>query len=112
MTQREIDNARASLPRQWSECSDAEKRLSRELDCRNMINSCLTYGSIKTFWEECPWRFGDKSYAAPYIRDLGMERVKEIAADQEADFHNRATVKSCVYTDSEGLTYNSVIWRE
>ena len=77
-----------------------------------MINSCLAYGDIDDFWEESEQRMGDKSYAAPYIRSLGIERVREIADEQEIDFSKKATVISDVYTDSEGASYNTVIWRD
>ena len=89
MTQRQMDEAKMSLPsrmeyRNWT---DEQKRLDEELSCRSMINSCLCYGGISGFWAESKWRFGpDKSYAAPHVRKLGLDRVKELVAEQEADF--------------------------
>lgn len=113
MTKKEIEAAERTLPRRmhipWSQWTPEQQRLSHELDCRGMINSCLVYGGIKGFWEEDEWRFGDKSYAAPYIRKLGKKRVEELVAEQMADFE-KAVVSYCVYTDDEGLTYNSVRW--
>lgn len=113
MTQREIDAAKATLPSRskikWQEWSNEQRTLHEELSCREMINSCLTYEGIDAFWRVCEWRWGDKSYADPYIRTLGLDRVKEIAAEQEKDFR-KAKVILDVYIDSEGCAYNSVIW--
>lgn len=113
MTQREIDLAKATLPRPcsipWEDWTDEQHRLDAELSCREMINSCLVYEGINGFWREHEWRFGDKSYAAPHVRALGLERVKELVAEQEADFA-KAKVSRDVFTDSEGVTYNSIRW--
>lgn len=113
MTQREIDAAKKTLPSrfEYKNWTEEQKKLDEELSCREMVNSCLCYGSIKDFWEECPWRWGDKSYAASHIRKLGMERVKEIVKEQEADFA-KAIVRRNVFTDSEGVTYNSILWAD
>lgn len=114
MTRKEIELAQKSLPRrvEWANWTEEQRKLSRELDCREMINSCLCYHDINAFWEECPWRYGkDKSYAAPYVRDLGVERVLEICKEQERDF-SKARVYKNTYTDSEGLSYNSIVWHD
>lgn len=111
MTQKQIDAAKKALPSpvDYKNWTDEQKRLAEELSCREMINSCLTYGSIDDFWEEYEWRFGDKSYATPFVRILGIERVKEIVIEQEKDF-SKAKIIHNVYTDSEGVSYNSVLW--
>ena len=115
MTQKQINAAKKTLPRRvdvpWKDWTKEQRRLSDELDCREMINSCLTYGGIRGFWMECEWRWGDKSYAAPFIRSLGLDRVKELAAEQEADFA-KAVVCRDVFTDSEDVTYHSVVWAD
>lgn len=115
MTQKEIDRAKKKLPSlsntSFKDWSEEDKRMSKELGARDMINSCLCYGGIKGFWEECDWRYGDKSYAAPYIRELGRERVEQLVKEQIADF-DKAKVLYNVYTDSEGLTYNTIVWAD
>lgn len=114
MTQKQIDEARNTLPRgkkPYGLWTDDEKNLSEELSCREMINSCLCYDGIQSFWDECDWRIGDKSYAAPYIKKLGASRVRELVAEQTIDFE-RATIHLNVFTDDEGLTYNSIQWRD
>lgn len=111
MTQQEIDRAKAALPR-WDQRTDEDKRIATELACREMLISCLTYESIEAFWHECPWRWGDKSYAEPFVRELGRERVEELVREQEKDFNEKATVHRDVYMDGEGVSYNAVYWRD
>lgn len=115
MTRKEMEAARATLPRlcfvPWKDWTEDQKRLYHELDCRSMVNSCLTYGGIEGFWAVHGMRRGDKSYAASHIRELGLDRVKEIVAEQEADFA-KAKVFRNAFTDSEGCTYNSVQWAD
>ena len=115
MTRKQIESARRSLPiisivpkSSWTE---EQKRLDEELDCMEMIISCLAYGGIADFWRECEWRFGEKSYAEPYIKSLGLQRVKEIVAEQEKDF-SKAVVSRGIFTDSDGCTYNTVRWAD
>lgn len=90
---------------QWTE---EQRMLECELACREMINSCLAYGSIRDFWRV---NYRGHSYADSYVRRLGKEKVVELAEEQESDFA-KATVLHDVYTDSEGVTYNSVIWAD
>ena len=78
-----------------------QKLLHRELDCREMINSCLIYGS----------KFLETQYSEPYIEELGEKRVLELYNEQKADF-DKAFVFHNVYTDSEGCTYNSIKWED
>jgi len=114
MTRLQMEAAKKTLPRltEWKTWTEEQRRLSKELDCRSMINSCLCYGGIADFWRECEWRFGqDKSYAAPHIRELGLARVKELVAEQERDFA-AAKLYRDVFTDSEGVTYNSIVWAD
>lgn len=115
MTERQMEAAKRSLPRYcdkpYNKWTDEEKRLSAELSCRSMINSCLAYGGIQGFWQEHSWRVGDKSYAAPHIRSLGRKRVEELVAEQEADFAKAILLRN-VFTDNEGVTYNSIVWAD
>ena len=117
MTQKEIDRAKATRPSlfEYNTWTDEQKRLDNEISCREMINSCLIYHGEQSgwdvFWEENEWRLGDKSYAAPHVRALGRERVEELFNEQLADFR-KATVHQDVFTDSEGLSYNSIEWAD
>lgn len=115
MTRKEIEEAKKKLPRmldvRYSDWTHEQKVLSEELDCRSMINSCLCYGGIHTFWEVCPWRYAEKSYAEPFVKKLGIKRVKELVSEQETDFA-KATVKHNVFTDGEGVSYNTIVWAD
>ena len=101
MTQRQIEEARRA-----GKCEPYG-----ELSCREMINACLAYGSINDFWETFEWRFGDKSYAEPYVKHLGLRRVKELVAEQEVDFAKAKLIRN-VFTDDEGCSYNSIQWED
>lgn len=87
--------------------------------CRDMIMSCLTYGTTK---EEFM-----KTYAENYVKHeeswVGtngrikrgkdgkfntLEEVSAIWDDQQNYFKNHVRVNHNVYTDSEGLSYNSI----
>ena len=117
MTQKEIDRAKATLPSrfEYKTWTEEQKQMDYELSCRETINSCLAYHGEKfgriAFWEEVEGRWGDKSYAAPHVRVLGRERVEELFDEQLKDFR-KATVHLSVFTDDEGLTYNSIQWAD
>ena len=110
MTDKQISAARATLPRGilWADWPEEAKRLYNELSCREMVNSCLCYGSIEDFWRKPEWR---DSYAARHVRALGRARVAEICKEQQEDIA-RARILRNVFTDSEGCSYNSIIWAD
>ena len=109
MTQKEIDAVRATLPGIMMPCTPEQRRLGDELDCRDMINSCLIYGQGYDFYDTRTGNFG--RYAVRYIKYLGVETVERLWNEQCADFA-KAIVNKSVYTDSEGCTYNSCIWAD
>ena len=105
MTRKQIKKIRKEIPRFENgipcELTPEQKQLHRELDCREMINSCLCYGSS----------FFESRYSDPYIQELGRERVLELFNEQKADF-DKAIVLHNVYEDSEGVSYNSIKWED
>mgnify|MGYP006331511939 CR=1 FL=1 len=105
MTDKEISKIRKEIPRfeNGVPCNLTleEKQLHRELDCRDMINSCLCYGQS----------FINSHYSHPYIKDLGMERVLELYNEQKTDF-DKAKVLYNVGEDGEGNTYHSIKWAD
>lgn len=105
MTGKQIKKIRKEIPRFENgipcKLTTEQKRLHRELDCREMINSCLCYGS----------NFLKSHYSDPYIQELGRERVLELYNEQKTDF-DKATVFRNVYKDSEGCSYNSIKWED
>jgi hypothetical protein len=94
MTGKQIEKIRKEIPQFENgiscELTPEQKRLHRELDCRDMINSCLCYGSS----------FLESRYSEPYIRELGKERVIEFYNEQKTDF-DEVIVFHNVYEDSE-----------
>ena len=90
-----------------------------EGSCRSMIMSCLIYGTTK---EEFM-----KAYAENYVKHSeswvgnngkikrskdgkfnSLEEVSAVWDDQEKYFKKHCRVNYNVYTDSEGLSYNSI----
>lgn len=106
MTDKQIKAAKATLP-QWKNgkaptLTLEQERLSRELQCRDMINSILCYKGKENLV--------NNEYLADYINNLGYDIVRRLCDEQIADFEN-ATVKYNVHT-SEGVSYNSIIWAD
>ena len=71
-----------------------------EGSCRSMIMCCLVYGYGRDYFM--------RRHAQKYAEELGQERVEQIWDNQENYFKNHCKVNYNVYTDSEGVTYNSV----
>ena len=90
--------------------TEEDKRTFEELSCIEMLNSCLTYGD-DPFRVIDKWWYGHgyckRSYMSDYEDKLGKERVRELYEMQKEEF-SKATIIENVYTDSEGLSYNSV----
>lgn len=105
MTRKEIEKIKKQIPRfeNGAPCklTREQERLHRELDCRDMINSCLCYDT----------NFLESHYSKPYIQELGKKRVLELYNEQKADF-DKAKVLHNVYEDGEGLSYNSIKWED
>ena len=76
MTGKQIEKIRKEIPQFENgipcELTPEQKRLHRELDCRDMIS----YGSS----------FLESRYSEPYIQELGKERVIELYNEQKTDF--------------------------
>lgn len=107
MTDREIKSARAKLPPRtqipFSEWTDEQKQLDKELDCRDMINSILCYNGEEGLI--------NNRYLNDYILELGLSVVQRLCDEQLVDF-KKATVVKNVFTDNEGVSYNSIKWAD
>lgn len=79
-------------------------KLEEELNARSMLNSILCYGGYPQNWR--------REYREKYMKYHTPQEIDAICEDQVADFKKRAKVSVNVYTDSEGLSYNSVKWLE
>ena len=105
MTDKQIQAARETLPSVYVQKTEEERKLERELFCREMINSILIYNGVKALDEEMD------RYLLRYVKELSKERVLELIKEQVADFE-KAIVKRNVYTDWEGCTYNTCLWAD
>lgn len=79
--------------------SDKSKQTRLELALKSMLISCFTYETITK----------DNRYIAPYIERLGKTLFDEVYEEQKTFLEKNYLVKTNVYTDSEGLNYNSLI---
>lgn len=93
------------------------KNENNELSAREMINSCLCYGD-DYFKPIERWIFekqahGIKSYAEKDAEAIvgGMTRVRELFEEQKVDFEKTTVIRNA-YTDSEGLSYNAIVWAD
>ena len=110
MTDKQIKAARRKLPLHFQDMTPEQRREDEELWCRDMINSCLTYGEARyNFYDPNTGEFG--KYAQEYIDTLGEDTIIRLFNEQSADF-KKAIVKRNVSTDSEGVTYHAVIWED
>lgn len=93
-----------STREQWT---DAEKQEYSEIRCISMIHSILAYAGEHNYNVEYVM---NNRYLKRYIDELGEDRVKVLAAEEIEEF-KKATVKFGG-TDSEGVSYNQVIFKE
>ena len=68
-----------------------------EISCLEMIMSCIAYGDD----------FLTSKWAKSSIQGVGIERATELWINQKNYFNMYFEIVGNVYTDSEGLTYNS-----
>lgn len=79
------------------------------LDTIRMIHSILIYTDSKLWTEKYVM---ENKYMQDCINDLGRDTVKDIVNKEIADFKANATIQRGVYTDSEGVSYNSLGWKK
>lgn len=122
MTRKQIEAAERKLVEQYHdyetntnfrEPTNEERLAYEELQCREMINSILIYGSSAD-----KGSYSYERYLKPYIEGdhwhkylLSEARVDELIAEQK-DSLSRAVVRANVYEDCEGCTYNSCKWED
>lgn len=83
----------------------------RELWCIEMINSILAYNWFHQTAEEV-MQMEERShhnYLAEYVEMFGRDKVVALIQGQ---MDSIAGVKTNVFTDGEGVTYNSIVWKE
>lgn len=84
----------------------------QELSCIGMINSILAYQGAGMTDAEAVMKMEERAYynyLADYVKLFGRDKVVALIQKQidSIDY-----VQHRVYTDSEGCTYNSIIWKE
>ena len=83
----------------------------RELSCISMINSILAYNWFGEDAEQV-MQYEEKAYKnylAEYVALFSRKKVVELIQEQ---INSIKDIKRNVHTDSEGVTYNSIIWNE
>lgn len=83
-----------------------ELQESKELACISMIHSILAYSAGATVDS-----VSNDRYMKEYVQELGMERVRELVAE-EIEHFKRATLRRGVFMDDEGVYYNSIEYPE
>ena len=79
-----------------------------EISTIEMIHSILTY-SPKENWNVD--YIMENRYMKNYIDKLGEDKVRELAQQEVDEYINNAIVNQDVYTDSEGVSYNSITFK-
>jgi len=102
------NNAIGYMNRLPKEKSDEFYRYSRETACIDMLHSILTYSDPETWTVD---NILKDHYMQQYIKELGKDTVANLIQQEIAEYQD-ATIDYNSYTDSEGLSYNSVRFRD
>lgn len=84
----------------------------KELSCISMINSILAYSCHGMTDAQKVMEHEETSYhnyLADYVKLLGRNKVITLIQGQ---IDSISHVQHCVFRDSEGISYNSIIWKE
>lgn len=115
MTNIEIQKRRKELEN-IANLTQEQKVEDKELSLREYINSCITYGQEYLVCENGQVTLSKQSWSChDYTKLDGKkvisdQRVLELFNEQKKTFADRAIIRKDVYTDGEGVSYNSVVW--
>lgn len=87
------------------------KEIRQLMSCVEMINSVLAYNwNGETAKDLLDWELSDryKSYLKEYVNHFGYDVVLDLVKEQMMDI---AEISKDVFTDSEGNSYNKIIWK-
>lgn len=87
----------------YGSCLNMPKDTYNEISLKEMIISCFSYGSIEK----------NSYYFEKYIQQYQKDMTKKVFEDVYNEMYNslkNAQIEYAVYTDSEGCTYNNVIY--
>lgn len=119
MTDYELQQAKRELAEQMKKSSvengkptHEQKKQYEKLLCVSMINSVIAYDwyegqSAKRLLD---WELNDRyhSYLKEYVDKFGYDEVLALIQEQLDDIE---LIERGVFTDDEGLSYNSIIWK-
>lgn len=110
MNSKEIEDLKNFLKCYKTLTKEQELKLE-ELNFRKMIMCCLAYGTdvMTSRVINMVSEYYGRPYFDEYADKLGRERALEIYKDQKRFFDTKCTVKKDVYTDYEGISYNSIV---
>lgn len=119
MTDYELQQAKRKLAEQMKKTSvengkptHEQKRQYEKLLCVGMINSVIAYDWYKgeTAKELLDRELNHKyrSYLEEYVNIFGYDEVLALIQGQLDDIE---LIERDVFTDNEGLSYNSIIWK-
>ena len=80
-----------------------EKEIHDRISCIETINSCIAYYSRNL---ESIMR---NDYMKGHVDKLGLDIVARLVQGQLNDV---VGVQYCVYEDSEGCSYNNIVWKD
>ena len=120
MTDFELSQAKKKLTEQMRKTSiengkptHEQKRQYEKYLCISMINSVIAYDWYEgqTAKELLDWELNDRyhSYLEEYVNKLGYDEVLALVQDQLDDIK---FVERDVFTDDEGVSYNSITWKD
>lgn len=115
--QKNLYDATRSLGGWRANGSQKQKYEGTKLDCIEMINSILAYAYLtdnagkRRTGEEFLIREekSRKNYLEDYVKILGRDVVVKLINEQLNDISH---INYGVFTDSEGCTYNSIVWKD
>lgn len=113
-TDKELQSMKAKIPNYtqvpYAEWTDEQKELDNIISCIRMIHSLLIYNYPNATEKDIEHILADK-YLQEHIKTLSREKVRELLAKEIKEFES-ATVHRDVYTDGEGVSYNSVKFKD
>ena len=110
MTGKEFEKARRTV--RSLEMSPERTRRGLELECISMINSLLAYDCQGLKKAEIVMQYEEQgyyNYLSKFVEEFGREYVLNLIQNQIDDIEE---VENNVFTDSEGCSYNEIIWKE
>ena len=83
---------------------EKNKELQEEIKCfKSMLDSCFAYGGV-----EKDGMYYDR-YILPYKKDLGSRVFNKVYKEYKKYLEENYTIKEDVHTDSEDVSYNSLV---